>query len=157
MKMDLELTVFVHQTGVAKQSHVKQQQKWQHSELWKLGPMILTIKIRKLTAFWLNRWKNKFGKRCRKGSKTGFEMGCCPVSDFFVKGFWSKFSKTISFWTKSSVYFLPNFVLYHLPPDRYTPHRFAIFWEIFENCELKTLENVFENTNHNDLVVGTVC
>jgi len=42
--------------------------------------------------------------------------------------------------------------------------RFAIFWEIFENCQLKKLLNskilqivtVFDNMNRNDLVVGTV-
>ena len=42
--------------------------------------------------------------------------------------------------------------------------RFAIFWEIFENCQLKPLLNskilhivtVFDNMNRNDLVVGTV-
>ena len=42
--------------------------------------------------------------------------------------------------------------------------RFPIFWEILENGQLKTLLNtkilqivtVFDNTNRNDLVVGTV-
>jgi len=38
--------------------------------------------------------------------------------------------------------------------------RFSIFWEIFENCQLKTLENssdryrFFDNMDRNDLVVG---